>query len=426
MLVVGLSLSAQAASSSWNVDANGNWNTNINWTADVPGLSFTTNTDVATFALTLTSARTVTVDANRNIGGITFGNISTNGYTLSGGTLGLNSGGVIQTIAGTGVHQDKVNTSLTIQGDGGTATFRNNSASAGLIIGGAVSGASSSGNTTILTLDGSSTAGSAAVANQVSGTISDGTAGGKLTVVKNDTGTWTLTGNNTFTGGMSVNSGTIRYFGTGTVFGRGLLTLSNNVTLNHGNNSLTVLSNQVLVKGNFSLTGVANSNAWSGAWDLNSGVRTITVSASNAISGVIANGGLTKAGADVLVLSGLNTYADGTTVSAGTLTGVAAGAFGTGSVTVSNGATLILQNVSTINDSAALVLNSTSTLRLDFTGADTVGSISLDGGVTTLAAGTYNVADLTAAGGLGTYTGTGSLTVVGSKGSPQLFMISSL
>ena len=95
-------------------------------------------------------------------------------------------------------------------------------------------------------------------------------------------------------------------------------------------------------------------------------------------------------------------------------------------MTVADGAALIMQNADTLDDLAALVLNSTSSLDLDFTGSDTVGSISLDGGVTTLAAGTYDAAALSALNGSGIYTGTGSLTVVEKSVPLGLYIISSI
>ncbi|MCF7816265.1 MAG: autotransporter-associated beta strand repeat-containing protein [Kiritimatiellales bacterium] len=126
------------------------------------------------------------------------------------------------------------------------------------------------------------------------------------------------------------------------------------------------------------------------------------------------NVSFTKTGAGTQVLSGTNTYAGGTTVMAGTLVGNADFALGSGSVMVTNGATLVLANGISNNyldDSANLVLGASSTLELNFTGvADTIGTLSLNGGSTTVAPGTYTAAMLGTLGG-GIYTGTGSLTV---------------
>ncbi|MFA6174854.1 MAG: hypothetical protein WC701_14425, partial [Kiritimatiellales bacterium] len=118
MLIAGLCFTAQAASSSWNVDAAGTWITAGNWTAGVPGIANgTTSADVATFSTALTAGRTVTVDNNRNIGGITFGNTGTNGYTLATGMIKLSNGGVIQSLSGMG-GTNKVTSIVSLMGDG--------------------------------------------------------------------------------------------------------------------------------------------------------------------------------------------------------------------------------------------------------------------------------------------------------------------
>lgn len=415
LLVAGLSHTTHAASDSWNVDASGVWTNAANWVGgNIPGITGgSTNMDVATFSLTLTAARTNTVDANRNLGGITFGNTSANAYTLSGGNLILSSGGVIQTLAGAGAHDDTISSAIKIAGNGGSANFRNDAATGtGLLIKGAVSGSSTAGNTTILTLDGSSTDPN----TYVSGAISDGTNGGKLAVLKNEAGMWTLTGNNTFTGGLTFNGGTIKYFAdTETPFGRGLLTISGGVTFNHGNGSPTIITNQMVVDGNFTMGGRTNTQ-WGGTMDLNAGVRTITVSVDSKVASIISNGGLIKAGANSLTLTSTNTYSGSTTVSQGALIANTDGALGNSdTITVRGGTTLTLTNgVSNnyMNDSAVLVLATNSTLNLGFTGTDTVASLSLDGGGTWLAANTYNTAGLTAAGGKGIYAGAGSLAVL--------------
>ena len=422
LLVAGLSHTTHAASDSWNVDASGVWTNAANWAGgNIPGITTgSTNMDVATFSLTLTAARTNTVDANRNLGGITFGNTSANAYTLSGGNLILSSGGMIQMPAGTSNHIDQISSPIRIAGDGGSANFRNDAASAGLKFGGAISGSSTAGNATILTIDGES----ASANNYIAGTISDGTGGGKLAVLKNETGMWTLSGNNTFTGGMTLNEGSLRYFGSNTTaFGRGLLTVNSGVVFNHANGSPTIITNRMVVDGNFTMGGNTNTQ-WGGTMDLNAGVRTITVSVDSKVASIISNGGLIKAGASSLTLTSTNTYSGSTTVSQGALIANTDGALGNSdTITVRGGTTLTLTNgVSNnyMNDSAVLVLATNSTLNLGFTGTDTVASLSLDGGGTWLAANTYNTAGLTAAGGKGIYTGNGSLTVLSTPPRPGL------
>jgi autotransporter-associated beta strand protein len=157
----------------------------------------------------LTAARTVTVDANRNIGGITFGNTSTFGFTLSSGNLLLTNGGVIQNLLGTGNHTDTISSAITIQGNGGSATFTANATSGTSLLSIAnVSGVSTAGNTTTVNLNGSNTA----TGNEVR-VLTNGTSGGKLALVKSGAGTWSLglpNTLNTFTGGITINAGTLR------------------------------------------------------------------------------------------------------------------------------------------------------------------------------------------------------------------------
>jgi len=147
------------------------------------------------------------------------------------------------------------------------------------------------------------------------------------------------------------------------------------------------------------------------------------------INQVTAAGGITKSGAGTMVLSGTNTYTGATTVSAGKL--VSSGSTATGSITVQAGAkfefsgtspyvgtinvnagTLTLNNA-VIDDASPIVIASGSTVNLNFTGNDTVGSLSIDGSGP-LPAGTYNSSHPT----YGSYfTGTGSLVIAGASGT---------
>ncbi|MFA7369729.1 MAG: sulfatase-like hydrolase/transferase [Kiritimatiellales bacterium] len=408
------------ATGSWSLDGSGSWSNTANWAGgNIPGTApGTTSPDTAIFSTVLTAPVTVTVDANRAIGTISFGNTSTNGYTLSGSSFRVNRL-LVESIAGVSAqHNDTITSAIKLR-DNTAVTFRNNSTDSGLIITGGITGDTANTNKTVV-LDGTSTVSSQSAGqnNSIYGIISDGA--GKVAVVKNGTGVWTLIGNNTFTGGLTVNAGTLRYFGTGTPFGNGPLTVNDGVIFHHANTTATPVTNQMVVTGNFTLIGGTNTQ-WGGTMDLNAGTRTITVGVASAFSTVISNGGLIKAGAKNMTLSGANTYALGTTVSAGTLIGAADGAFGTGNITVADGAKLILQTNASINDQAALVLGTNATLTLDFTGADTVGSISLDGETTELAAGTYDAAALSALGG-GTYTGAGRLTVIPASVTVGLFV----
>jgi len=80
-------------------------------------------------------------------------------------------------------------------------------------------------------------------------------------------------------------------------------------------------------------------NVIDGNLNLNGGTRTISVTATGngLISANISNGGILKAGATSLLLSGNNTYAGGTEVQGGTVDARGVAALGTGPVTLSGG-----------------------------------------------------------------------------------------
>lgn len=381
----------RAADSSWNVNAAGNWSAGTNWTAGDPGsTSITNSTDVATFAFTLTAARTVTVDTNRNIGGIVFGNTSNFGYTLSGGNLLLSSGGSIENTAGNGNHQDLISSAIAIQGNGSSATYAANASSSSSIlrISGITTGVSTAGNTTTLYLDGSNTA-----ANTIAGAIQDGAEGGNTAVVKNGTGTWILGGGNSFTGGLTVNNGILRAVaGSNNALGAGSSTLTlnggelqlaSNVNRNYArgttvSNNSTIISDRTSADAGltFSLATLsigANTLTISGGSNVTSGTAGITFTGAVTLTGaatfnvvnngdsttlltlnntldnggylvtfegtddatakgiVSGTGGLTKADTGTLKLEAANTYSGGTTLSAGTLLAVNSTGSATGS-----------------------------------------------------------------------------------------------
>lgn len=420
LLGSGFCFTAQAASSSWTNDAAGTWTNAANWDNGVPGISDGTNsTDVATFGLTNTASRTITVDANRNIGGMVFSGTTGTNLVLSGGSLKLSSGGALIFGRTRNDITDTISSAIVIQGDGGSATFTANGGqfSTVLLNTGGVTGSSTAGKTTTLTLDGTSISATAARSqNGISSVIGNGVGGGNLQIIKNGPGVWTIQGNNTFSGGVMFNQGTLRFFGgiSNNFFGTGTLTIADGVSFSHANSGTNNIANATVVNGNFSLTGADNVNL-TGPMNLGASTRQVTVVNIKAISGSISgSGGFTKLGAGTLTLSGSNTYSGATTVSTGSLIGAADHVFsGTTNITVAAAATLTLTN-GVLNDyigkNAQLILNSTSILNLNFTGADTIGGLSLDGGTTMLPNGTYTAAQLDALPGA-TVAGTGSLTV---------------
>ena len=95
------------------------------------------------------------------------------------------------------------------------------------------------------------------------------------------------------------------------------------------------------------------------------------------LSGVISgeNGALNKTGDGTLVLSGTNTYAGGTTITAGTLDAV--GSLSTGDITVGAGSTIILHNKL---DATKLTNNGAIEIASGFSGLESAGVTKIDGG----------------------------------------------
>ena len=135
---------AMGASQTWDggssgSGSNGNWGTVANWDGAIPGsTAITTNTDVATFGAAILNTwgdavgNPVVIDANRNIGGISF-TLQSGNYFIGatvGNALKLTSGGTIQILAGLTATNaaETINAPLAIQLANGTYTFANDSA----------------------------------------------------------------------------------------------------------------------------------------------------------------------------------------------------------------------------------------------------------------------------------------------------------
>jgi autotransporter-associated beta strand protein len=196
------------------------------------------------------------------------------------------------------------------------------------------------------------------------GTLS-GNIGGSGLLAKTGASILSLTGNSNYSGGTNLTAGTIA-LGSNTGLGTGTLAMSNTTTL--------VLSNGVSAANPITLTGTDTFNVAVGT---------------AALGGNISNTGtFIKTGVGTLILSGMNSYSGGTTVSAGTLQGDAAslqgvivnnasvifnqttaGTYsstmsGSGSVTVEGGGLLtfsglVTQNTATIANGGLLSVNGT-------------------------------------------------------------------
>ena len=138
------------------------------------------------------------------------------------------------------------------------------------------------------------------------------------------------------------------------------------------NDTITLGSNQTIVGGlNFGSATTSGNWTFSGSDLSMSANSTFTVNAGStaAIGNVITGAfSLTKAGTGNLTLTGANTYAGRTTVSAGTLTLASGASLGAALLTVSVGATMAINGSSTVSNLAGggnISIGSGATLTLD-------------------------------------------------------------
>jgi fibronectin-binding autotransporter adhesin len=238
------------------------------------------------------------------------------------------------------------------------------------------------------------------------GGLENGSTAGAVLSLRMDNSVGTLTlGGSTFTGGTTLDAGTIALdsdsaLGTATV------------TINGGTlastNSARTLVNSIVVGGNFAAGGLGQSTTLSGGVDLNNGTRTITVSDSLTLGGIVSNGGLSKAGDGNLILSGDNLSLSGTvTLSAGTLSVGSANALGTGALalnsgtlTAADGTARTIANATTFGGSVGL--GNASSGNLNFSGSVSFGSaqrtVTVGSGVGATFSGTYGTGGVTKAG----------------------------
>ena len=217
---------------------------------------------------------------------------------------------------------------------------------------------------------------------------------GSGTLTKEDSGTLTLSGVNTYTGSTTINGGTISIdadSGLGAAPGSataGHLTL-NGGTL-HSSADFTMNANRGIALG--TSHGTINVD----------GSRTLTY------GGIIAgSNNLTKSGDGILLLSGANTYSGDTIISDGTLqtTGTLAD---TTDVSVSSGAIYDVDATDTIQSlsgAGSVELANSITLTTGDSGNDTFsGVISGSGNLAKAGSGTFTLS------GTNTYTGTTTIT----------------
>jgi outer membrane autotransporter protein len=282
-------------------------------------------------------------------------NSYTGGTTVTGGLLQLSGSGTLGNASG----------STTVMGGtldlGGTTQTQNG----GLVLSGGTlqnGTLSSSGTFTLL-----------------SGTLGATLAGSGRAVV-NSTGTLALTGINTYTGGTTVVGGLVNFSSAGN-FGSGQIAL-NGGGLQWATGTTTDISARLAPLG-----------AGGGTFDTNGN----NVNLATPITGT---GGLTKAGAGTLTLNGVNTYAGGTTINAGTLQ-------------LGSGAALPVGGALTINGGLFSVGNNNLTVE-SLSGSG--GSVMLGGGKLTYnSAGSSTLATAITGSGTLAVQGGGVLTLTGNN-----------
>ena len=272
----------------------------------------------------------------------------------------------------------------------GTATFNGTMSASGT--GGASALGGSNGNLTFK-LGGTNTG-----ANTFQTAIVNLGTGNATTVIKQDSGNWVISGANTYTGSTTVSAGTLALgatgaLGNGTSNTSGLTVSATGAALDL--NGYTPTANVALTlngtgvsSGGALVNSSATAAAYAGTVALGSassigGAGNITLS--NTISGAY---GLTKVGANTLILTGATNGSTATTISTGTLqigSGGTSGALGSGAV--ANSGTLAFDR----SDSYGGTVNNA----ISGTGAVTVsgGTLTLGGantylGTTTVTSGT--------------------------------------
>jgi fibronectin-binding autotransporter adhesin len=321
----GLALTAPAAIVIWEGDTSSTFSTGSNWTGgNAPANDLIT--DIASFQ-TGTIINNPNLTASRSINGLEFvSGTAAWTFTGSGGTriLTIGSGGITSNDDST---QTFNNGSLGIA-LGANAAFTSDSTGA-LSFGSTL--ASFALNTFTLTLGGSSTNAANAIAEPISGT------GG---ITKTGTGTWLLSGANTFTGKTVINDGVLAITaetGLGanpgssvtdqlTLDGGTLRTQTAAVTINDANREIFIGSS-------------------GGTFDT---VTNLTIANTNVMSG---SGTVTKTGAGTLSLSAVNTHTGDFVVDAGILLTSGGSSIGNSAlVTVNTGATWQIASSETVGN----------------------------------------------------------------------------
>jgi len=259
----------------------------------------------------------------------------------------------------------------------------------------------------------------------MSGVISNG--GLTVNDTNGSTRSLNLSGNNTYTGATTTTNGGRLYvtgsisnsssitaeaggglgYGSTNAFGTNIIVLKNGSTFGQiadmgSAEADRTLANSLRLDGNTTFGFGTYANFFSGSLDLTGGTRTIALTNSTTISGVISNGGLIVDASNVsATIKGANTYSGGTKLTAGTLIGDTTSLQGV----ITNNSQLIFNQAT--NGTFAGALSGTGSLVKTNVGTLTLTNESTYTGATSLSGGTL---ELNAASG-SALKGTASLTV---------------
>ncbi|NBU72670.1 MAG: hypothetical protein EBS53_14715, partial [Bacteroidetes bacterium] len=242
-----------------------------------------------------------------------------------------------------------------------------------------------------------------------------------------DNGTVILYGTNSIGGNVVLANSKLGY-ASKEAFGNATLVVSNNTTLGQysgigATDSDRTIPNAISLKGDVTFGFGTYGNYLGGNLDLNGGTRTMNLTNSTYLFGVVSNGGINlvnPASSRTLYLNGNNTYAGGTTQNGGVISLGNNSALGVGSLTVmsnnlsTNVSVVTNAGVAVTNTNVSTILN-TLTISADRSITNTINLSP--GAAYTMDTGSNNWTQIGAISGSGsiTKTGVGTLTLTGNN-----------
>ena len=272
-------------------------------------------------------------------GTLTVASLADSGVGCNGtGAIHLGSGSSAGTLnyAGTGAVLTR---SIELAGTTGGGTLVQSGAGLLKLLGDLTFSASSS-STKSLALQGSTSG-----AGEFAGVIRDNPGGGATQVVKTGSGTWTLSGNNTYTGGTRIETGGTLNINSASALGTSSLTFGGNAAIDNTSGASITLSagNGILLSaGSLTFVGSNDLSLGSGGLMISGANRSATLLAGTFSLGSVnadaPSRTLTKNGPGTLIITGAAgaNFQGGVSVNAGRLRLQNGSAAGTGAITLNN------------------------------------------------------------------------------------------